>query len=128
MENTNKTESIVTTIGKGIIFSIAFTLILLFIFSIILTYTQVKETVIPPVIITITAISILMGSSISTMKVRNNGIFHGAIIGIIYIGMLYLISSLVTKGFSFNVNSILMILFSIIAGMIGGIIGVNRKK
>ena len=57
-------------IGKGSIVSILLTMLLLFVFSVILTYTSLQETIITPVIIVITAISILIGSSISTLKIK----------------------------------------------------------
>ena len=63
-----------------------------------------------------------------TIKIKKNGIVYGGIIGIIYIIGLYIISSIVTTGFSLNMYSIIMIILSILAGMIGGIVGVNIKK
>lgn len=83
---------------------------------------------IPTVIIISTIISILIGSSISTIKIRKNGIVNGGIIGLIYILGIYLISSMVEIGFALNIYSIIMIILSILAGMIGGIVGVNIKK
>ena len=115
-------------IFKGIIISFILTLLLLFLFSIILTYTNIDENTIAPVIIIVTVISILIGSSISTTKIKKNGIVNGGIIGLIYILTIYIISSLTRTGFSLNVYSIIMIIFSIMAGMIGGIVGVNIKK
>ena len=47
--------------------------ILLFAFSIILAYTNTSESTIVPVIIGITGISILSGSSIATSKIKNYG-------------------------------------------------------
>lgn len=52
MENTKN-------IFKGVGISLALTMILLLIFSAILTYTNVSENTITPVIIVVTAISIL---------------------------------------------------------------------
>lgn len=66
-------------IGVGI--SLIITLISLIIFSIILTYTNVQESVINPVIMIITAISILIGSSLVNAKIRRNGLINGAIVG-----------------------------------------------
>lgn len=113
---------------KGIVISILITLFLLFLFSIVLTYTNVGENVIPVVIIIATIISILIGSSISTIKIKKNGILNGGIIGLIYILSIYLISSIVHVGFGVNIYAIIMIILSILAGMIGGIVGVNMKK
>ena len=81
---------------KGVIISIIFTLIFLFVFSIILTYTNISESTIPVVTIIITAISILAGSAITTLHIRKNGAINGGLVGIIYILSLYIISSLVT--------------------------------
>lgn len=125
--NTNSSDCLMNIV-KGILISFASTLILLFIFAIFLTYTNISESVIPTVIIVTTIISILLGSSISTIKIKRNGIVNGGIIGLSYIMMLYLISSIVHTGFALNVYSIIMVILSILAGMIGGIVGVNRKK
>ena len=112
-------------IVKGSITSIILTLVLLFIFSIIVTYTNVKESIISPIIIIITSISILIGSSISSLKIKKNGLLNGAIVGIIYILTIYILSSIMGMGFKIDINSVLMIIFAIAAGMLGGIVGVN---
>lgn len=114
-------------IGKGSFISIAITIVLLLIFSILLTYTRLSESTIPIVVLVITFISILIGSQISTAHIKKNGIVNGGAIGVIYIVTIYLISSLVTSKFSLNMYSIIMIVISCIAGALGGIIGVNRK-
>lgn len=113
------------TILKGLIISFLLTLISVFIFSAVLTYTNIPESYTFPVLIFITAISILIGSSISTIKISKNGIQTGGAIGLIYILTLYLISSLTETGFMVNVNTIILIVSSIVAGMLGGIVGVN---
>ena len=59
------------------------------------------------------------------LKIKKNGLLNGAFVGIIYIATIYIISSLTGSGFSCNINTIIMIVSSIIAGMLGGIIGVN---
>ena len=121
------TSNSVVRILKGSIISIITTLILLIIFSAMLTYTNINENTIPTVIIICTALSILIGSQIATSKIKKNGILNGALVGIIYIAFLYIISSCITKNFSLNNYSIIMMLVSILIGGVGGIIGVNRK-
>ena len=111
---------------KGVGISFAFTLICLTIFSALLTYTSLSENLIQPVVISVTGISILAGSFFATRKVGKNGILKGISVGLIYIFLIYFISSIVNNGkFSFNLGSIIMILAGIICGAIGGIIGVN---
>lgn len=125
--NTEKSNNIVN-ISKGILSSIFITLILLFVFSAILTYSDMQESTIPIVTIVITAVSILIGSSISTIKINKNGILNGGTIGFLYIFLLYILSSIVQTGFSLNMYSIVMIIAAIVSGMIGGIVGVNIKR
>ncbi len=122
----NNSNSVVRIL-KGSIISIITTLILLIIFSAMLTYTNINENTMPTVIIICTALSILIGSQIATSKIKKNGILNGALVGIIYIAFLYIISSCITKNFSLNNYSIIMMLVSILIGGVGGIIGVNRK-
>ena len=115
-----------TNIIKGVIISIVFTLISLFIFSIILTYTNVSEQFTTPVIIVITAISIFIGSSIGNLKMKKNGLINGALVGGIYLLSIYLLSGIINQNFSLNTQSLIIIVAGMICGMFGGIIGVNK--
>ena len=124
LEDTEMKANIIRII-KGSITAIVITLILLFIFSIILTYTSIKESAMSPVVIVITAVSILIGSSISTLKIKKMGLVNGALVGLIYILTIYVISSITGLGFALQLQTIIMMLAAIGAGMIGGIIGVN---
>jgi len=111
----------------SILSSIIITLILLFIYSILLSYTNIRESTIPIVIISISAGSILLSSILCMLKIKNNGIINGGIIGLIYMCSIYLLSSLVQTGFNLNIYSIIMIIAGVFCGMLGGIIGVNIK-
>ena len=112
---------------KGTGIALITTVLLLLIFSIILTYTNIDEKVINPVIMIVTAISILLGSSLGNIKIKKNGLINGGIIGAIYIITIYLISSILNWKFSLNIQSIFMIIIAIVFGILGGILGVNRK-
>lgn len=112
---------------KGVIISIIFTLIFLFVFSLILTYTNISESFIAPVIIVITAISIFIGSSIGNIKMKRNGMLNGALVGGIYLLSIYLLSGLINQNFLLTTQSIIIIVAGMVCGMFGGIIGVNKK-
>ena len=122
VENSN---SNMIKIFKGLMFSFIITLVSVFLFSIILTYTNISEKVIPIVIIILTFVSILIGTMIGIRKISKNGMLNGAIIGGAYVIMLYLISSILNTGFTLNIYTVFMIIAGIISGIIGGMIGVN---
>lgn len=117
----------IKNIFKGVGIALIVTILALLVFSIILTYTNVSENTITPVIIVVTAISILCGSSISTKKIKKNGMVNGGLIGLVYLLILYIISSILNWRFGLNLQSLIMILLGIAFGILGGIIGVNRK-
>ena len=128
MENSNISKvNVGMIIGKGIIIAFITTFLLLFLFAILLTYTNLPESTIAPIVIITTGISILIGSSLATLKIKKNGLVNGAIIGGVYVICIYLISSILNTGFAVNTSSIIMIIIGIFAGILGGIVGVNLK-
>ena len=100
----------IVRILKGLIFSFAVTLVSIFIFSIILTYTNLSESVIPLVIMVLTFRSILIGTILVVRKIKKNGMINGVIVGGTYVVLLYLISSIVNTGFTLNIYTIIMII------------------
>ncbi len=125
--NQGSKNNIALNIFKGVVISLIFTTIMLLIFAILLTYTDVSESTISTVIIIVTAISILLGSSLVNLKIKKNGLLNGAIIGASYILIIYLISSILNWRFTLNLQSIIMIAVGIVFGILGGIIGVNKR-
>ena len=112
-------KSPIFSIIKGTLLAFLFTVVTLTIFSLLLVYTDLSEATIQPVIITVTGISILIGSSIGTKKKKKNGLMNGAIIGILYILIIYILSSVLKSNFTLNLMSLIMIG----VGLIGGIVG-----
>lgn len=130
MGNTKKIEknSGLNNIVKGYIVAIVISLISLFVYAVVLVNTSVQESSIRPVVIVISAISILIGSSISSLKIKKNGIVNGLCVGGLYFVSLYVLSSIAISGFSIGVNSLVMIAIGMLVGGFGGVIGVNMKS
>ena len=130
IENNSKKimDKNIVKVIMGSLISLLITIIALLVVSIILTYTDVSENIITVSVIVISALSILIGSIISAVNIKKNGIINGALVGFIYMITIYLLSSIFVSGFEMNMQSAIMIIVSIFAGMIGGIIGVNFHK
>ena len=126
--NNDNLKANIIRIIKGSLLSIIVSVIFLIIFAMLLTYTSLSENTITPVVLAIVGLSILLGSYLSTKKINKKGILNGGIVGIIYMLILYIISSVIFMDFSINASSIIMIICGIIAGIIGGIVGVNTNK
>ena len=115
---------------KGEIIAFIINILGLIILSLVMTYSTISDTKIPPLVIAVNTLAILIGSSIATIKLEKKGIINGLIIGSLYIAIYLLISLIFAGSVSFSIKTILIITLGIIAGGIGGIIGVNlnRKK
>ncbi len=114
--------------GKSLILSILLTFIALLLLSAVLNFTDVSENIISPSIIVISSVCIMIGSFIVSKKIKEKGILNGAILGILYMFVLYIISSIANGSFALNVSSLAMIGIGIIAGIFGGILGVNLNN
>ena len=126
--NNDNLKANIIRIIKGSLLSIIVSVIFLIVFAMLLTYTSLSENTITPIVLAIVGLSILLGSYLSTKKINKKGILNGAMVGVIYMLILYIISSVIFMDFSINASSIIMIICGIIAGIIGGIIGVNTNK
>lgn len=113
---------------KGVVISAISTLLMILVLSILLIYTDLSEMFISPAIIVITAISIFIGSTIGKNKIKKNGMFTGALIGGIYLLIIYIASSFLNKEFTLTIQSVIMIILGILCGMFGGILKVNRTS
>ncbi len=123
VENFN--NNLFINILKGILISFVITAILFLLFSVLLSFTSLSENTITPVIVVITGISILAGSSITCIKIKKRGLIIGGLIGFLYFSLLYLVSSILSNNYSVNLNSLIMLSISCFSGIIGGIVGVN---
>lgn len=124
MTNLNR----IMLILKNVVISYAITLFLFMLYAFILEFTGVPESSIPLSTFVITMVSVFIGSSLTVIKIREKGLINGGLVGLAYILLLYILSSIFVTGFGLNGFSFSMIIFNVIVGMIGGIIGVNMCK
>lgn len=104
------------------------TLFIFLLLAIALTYTEFPETMIPSVVIIGTIISIMFAGTSVARKARTKGWLNGAIAGLVYILVIYLISSFTVVNFVVDMNAITMFILGILAGAVGGIVGINLKR
>ena len=121
-------KSKVIQIMVGFLISLILSVVTLYIYAVMLVNTGVQENTIKPVVITISSVSLLIGSSISSLKTKSKGIINGICVSLMYLMSMYVLSSIILCGFSLNLISLIMIICGIILGAIGGVIGVNIKK
>ncbi len=118
----------VMNIFKNILIAYVLSLVLLLIFAVILTYTNIPESSITTVVLAVSIIGILYGSKLSASKAKSRGWLIGSVTGLLYMFILYLISLLANNRVIFDMHVLSVFIIGIVAGAVGGIIGINFKK
>ncbi|MBU5439654.1 TIGR04086 family membrane protein [Tissierella sp. MSJ-40] len=114
-------------LAKALLLSYIMTCILILVFSMLLTFTSLKESRIPLLNTIVMIISITSGSVYAAMKVKEKGWINGGIIGVIYYLILMFLSFLFIKPFILDIYSISKFVIALVTGVIGGVIGINLK-
>ena len=110
---------------KGIGIAYLVTIPLFLIFALILCSTSFPEKFITPAVVITTIISLLVAGSVATRNLKSRGWLNGAIVGFLYMFILYIIGSIVCKNFSLTGYVWTMLLIGVLTGAIGGILGIN---
>lgn len=116
-----------SNILKGSLISVSISLVLILIFALLIKFFSIPDAAIQPVNQVIKIISILFGVLIGLKKFPQKGLLTGALIGLIYTILAFLIFSLLGSTFSFNASLFVDMFFAIIVGALCGIFFVNKK-
>ena len=112
---------------KGLLISYIITIPAFMLFALILANTEFPQRLTTPAVVATTLISVLTAGAVSTKGVRNRGWLNGSIVGLVYMIILYILSSLVYNDFTIDKYVVTMTIIGILAGAIGGIVGINTK-
>ena len=126
-ESQNKSNFILSII-KGILMSLAISLIAVCIFAFVLRFVNIPDSAIKPVNMGIKIVSVLLGTFFALKKDREMGLIKGLLIGALYAFLAFIIFSLLASNFSFSVTVLNDVIFGAVIGAISGIIAVNFKK
>lgn len=110
---------------KGLLLAYIITCILILFFSILLTYSSLRENKMPLVNTIIMVISVTSGSVYVAKMVKEKGWINGGIIGMAYYLILIMLNFIFLKPLVLDIFSISKLVLACIIGIIGGIIGIN---
>ncbi len=110
---------------KGLLLAYIITCVLILFFSILLTYSTLRESKMPLLNTIIMIISVTSGSIYVAKMVKEKGWINGGIVGVGYYLILILINFIFLKPLVLDIFSISKLAISGITGVIGGVIGIN---
>lgn len=126
--NNYENKGLIRALVKGTIISVVVSLVGILLFALVLKFIDISDNVIRIVNQVIKVLSILLGVR-STLKVcPTKGLFKGIIVGILYTIFAYVIFSFLSTSISFDLTTLIDLLFGGIMGGICGIIMNNAKK
>lgn len=93
--------------------------------SAIFAYTNINDRHLQTFVFGTILLAVLVGAMILSKKTKKKGLIFGGIFGIVYCLIIYLSSAIAYTGFFVSNTLLLYLLISFLAGIVGGIIGVN---
>ncbi|MBR7163438.1 MAG: TIGR04086 family membrane protein [Clostridia bacterium] len=95
--------------------------------ALLLTYTGLSENAIPFITTVTMVVSVMLAGMVSAKSGRSRGYLNGALTGILYALVLYVISLLVSGSFFCNNYILILLAIGIFGGAFGGILGINMS-
>lgn len=113
---------------KSVGMSYLITLLIFLLLAIILTYTEFPETMIPSAVVITTLVSIMFAGTSAAKHARTRGWMNGGVAGFVYMLIIYLVSSFTVVDFRIDQYVWIMLISGILAGALGGVVGINMKR
>lgn len=128
IKSSNMKNSMIGFIAKGTMIALCVSLVLVLVFAFLLKFTNISDSAIAPVNQVIKGVSIFLGVFIGLKKCKELGLVSGLLIGFIYTLLAFLVFSILSGGFTFDITLLTDCVFGAVIGAICGIISVNIKK
>ena len=115
----------ITRILKSVAVAFAITVVLLLVLSALLTYTSMPDSLITVSVIFIAALSNIIAGGAASKSQQSPGWINGAVTGLIYMILLYMIGAATHGEQTYSPNLVMMFIVGLLSGAFGGIIGIN---
>ena len=112
---------------KNLAICLVLTVAMLFFASIAAVFASWQGAVVSLVVSIITYLCVGVCGFRFAKNTGSHGLFAGAIAGLSYTLMLYILRCIAFADFSFNTSAMLTALICVMCGAVGGVIGVNAK-
>lgn len=124
MAEKNKLQ--ITALAKGVLTSIILSFILILIITFICYWGNISEKLLGFMLFLASGISVFISSIFIVKKIKHKGFIYGALNGFSYFILITLISVCFSGSFSPSTHVFTTLACAVLAGALGGIIGVNR--
>jgi putative membrane protein (TIGR04086 family) len=124
VDNRLKMSVILKSVGIGY----GFSLICFLLLAVLVTFTKLSENIVPMVTQGIIIIGLTISGAGAAIKSKTRGWLYGIICGVLFVGVLIIVSWIAVDGFTFDKYVLSKVLLGIAVGAIGGMIGINLVR
>ena len=114
-----------TGFARGVLVAAVFTVAAFAVFAFLLAYTSLPETAIPVIAVAVEAVGALIAGLFAAKGGKSRGFLTGLISGVLYMGILWVVSLLSGSGMRWGSHLLTMLIVSAASGALGGIFAVN---
>lgn len=118
----------VKSICKGVLIAVVLTLLFILGFALVVQLAGLNSNVITPVMQVVKVICIFVAVAIAIKPAKSKGWLYGALVGLLYMILTFLIFSLIDGKFSIGLNALSDLLFQSLVGLVSGVMLRLRNK
>ena len=119
--------SAVIALFKGILISYIITMLVFFIFALLITYTDLSETYISTVIKVTTALVCIISGFITAASAEKSGLIWGMVSGVLYAVIMCIVGFILIPDYNLSPKLLITLAIALGGGGLGGIIGINIR-
>ncbi len=127
LNKTNEKNKILSNV-TDLFLGYAITFFAIIVYSIFLTYTNMSDKYIMFVVLITTILSTAYVGYQFAKKANSRGLFWGILGGLMYGVIFVTLGFLSSETYEISSRTVFVIVFSIVSGGMGGVIGINSKK
>ncbi len=117
-----------SVILKSVSIGYGFSLICFLLLALLVTFTRLSEAVVPMITQGIIIIGLTISGASAAIKAKSRGWLYGILCGILFMGLVIIVSWIAVDGFVFDKYVFSKIALGIAVGAIGGMIGINLAR
>jgi putative membrane protein (TIGR04086 family) len=121
----NKPPAAAVVMAKGVLYAYFLSLVVFLLFSTLIQYTALTETILPYMTYGTTLISIFVGAAYVTKRLETKGWLNGGLTGLMYLAGLVILGLILLPEFGIDVSYISKTFLAFATGAAGGIFGIN---
>lgn len=115
-------------LGKGILAGFILIIPVFAVLAYIISLMKFPDKYVTGAVVITNIVSVIVAGSISSASVREKGWLNGATTGIVYYGILYLISSMIMRDYRFGLSALATLITCILGGSFGGMLSIGLRK